>query len=216
MPIKQHTILLTSFISAAVLASLAIGIAIGRSPELLSSFTEDPKQETREAILEKLADSAQQQSQAPTSLFDPFSQTPFAGDPFAQLQQMQSQMDQLFGNLGTGPSLFNFGASGFGSGFATLAQPEIEVEESKDEYRVVISLAKGSEVELATELEDNTLSINAKVRSQINDNSNGRQLSSTSMSQFSREIPLSSPVDATGMQTEKSDSSIVIRIPKLS
>ena len=219
MQLSKRKILTTSLICTAVLSSLAIGIALGRSPHLLNAASQDKKQEQiREQVLEKLENAAQQQAQtqAPASMIDPFSQSTLGGDPFQTLAQMQSQMAQLFGNINTDPSLFNFGSTGFGGGFANVTQPKIEVEESKEEYRVVISLATDSDMELSTELDDNTLSISAQVRTEVHDNSSGRQMSSTSMSQFSRAIPFDTPVNATGMKTEKSDSAVVIRIPKLS
>lgn len=216
MQLNKHMLLTTTLACAAILGSLAIGVALGRSPQLFDIATDDSKQETREAILDKLAQSAQQQAQTQASIFDPFSQSGLGGDPFQALTQMQSHMAQLFGNISTDPSLFNFGAAGFGGGFVNVTQPKIEVEESKEEYRVVISLAKDSDMELSTELDDDTLSISAQVRSEVHDNSSGRQISSTSMSQFSRAIPFDTPVNAAGMKTEKSDSTVVIRIPKLS
>lgn len=199
MQLNKRSLLITAIACTALVGSLAIGIALGRTPSLFNAQQQDSKQETREAILDKLESTAAQQAQAQASLLDPFSIASFGGDP----------------------SLFNFGSFGLGGqglsvGFANAAPAEIEVEESTDEYRVVISLAQGSDVELATELDNNTLSISAQVRTEIQNNSNGRALSSTSMSQFSRAIPFNSPVDATGMKTEKSDSEVVIRIPKLS
>lgn len=218
MQLNKRNIIYTSIACAAIIGSLSIGIALGRSPLLLDANAQKNKQEAREEILEKLENTAQQQAQAQasTSLFDPFSQFSSGADPFQQITQMQSQMDQLFGSISTDPSLFNFGSVGLGGGFANVTQPKIEVEETKQEYRVVISLDKDSDMELSTDLEDNTLSISAQVRTEVHDNSSGRQMSSSSMSQFSRAIPLNSPVDATGMKTEKSDSSVVIRIPKIS
>lgn len=218
MQLNKRSLLITAIACTALVGSLAIGIALGRTPSLFNAQQQDSKQETREAILDKLESTAAQQAQAQASLLDPFSIASFGGDPFAQMQQ---RMDQLFGQIGSDPSLFNFGSFGLGGqglsvGFANAAPAEIEVEESTDEYRVVISLAQGSDVELATELDNNTLSISAQVRTEIQNNSNRRALSSTSMSQFSRAIPFNSPVDATGMKTEKSDSEVVIRIPKLS
>lgn len=211
MQLNKRTLLYTLLACTALAGSLAIGIAIGRSPHLLDAFTQDGGQEAQNPLLEKLEQAAQQTAQAP--LLDPFSQSPLGSDPFRQLQQ---QMDQLFGSIGPGPSPFSFGGLRMGGGFANTAQAKIEVEESKDEYRVVISLSEGSDMELKTELEDNTLSISAQLRTEVQDNSRGRQVSSTSMSQISRSIFFDSPVDATGMQTEKSDSAVVIRVPKLS
>ena len=216
----KKTLLFTGLASAAVVTSLALGIWVGRSDLLDSpalSLGSD-KEQTRDQLIDKLEDAANQQAQtAPSPFdpnFDPFGSLLSGGDPFAHMQQMQQQMAQLFGSFGGGTSLFS--GTGSAGGFASMAQPKIDVEESDEEYRVVISVAKDSEVELQTDLEDNTLDITAQVRTELHDNSGGRQMSSTSMSQFSRSIPLGEPVNATGMKTEKSASSIVISIPKIS
>lgn len=206
MLLKQRKLVFTSLISIAIIGSLALGIVIGRAPNLVIQESEE---QPREAILKKLESAAQQQAQTTPSLFDAFSSSPLGSDPFQRMQQMQLQMEQLLSGMGAGPSLFNSGS------FTSISQPQIEVEESKDEYRVLIPIAKGAEIDLETELDGNTLSISAQVRTQFNDNSMGRQLSSASTSRFSRAIALDSPVNAIGMQTEKSDSQVVIRIPKL-
>ena len=165
------------------------------------------------ALLERLEEMAEEQSRprGPASLFDPnfdpFGASLFGSDPFARLQQMQSQMDQLFNNMNS-----SFGFSGFSAAFQ---QPQIAVEESDKEFRVVITLAEGSEVELETALEDTTLSISAQVRTHVQDSRAGLQTSSTSVSQFARDIDLGEPVNAAGMRTEKSEREIVITVPKL-
>ncbi|MDO9319778.1 MAG: Hsp20/alpha crystallin family protein [Gammaproteobacteria bacterium] len=122
-------------------------------------------------------------------------------------------MNRLFSGVASNGSSFGF--SGGLSAFGTATQPEIELQESGDEYRVIISIAKDSQVELVTELEDNTLSISAQVRSEVRNSASGVQSSSTSISQFARSIPLEEPVNATGLQTEKSPEEIVITIPKI-
>tara|TARA_R100001377_G_C3177091_1_gene105210 strand:+ start:434 stop:1045 length:612 start_codon:yes stop_codon:yes gene_type:complete len=203
MQLNKRALLTTALTCSALLGSLWIGITLGRSPVLLNTQAQDYTQDSRQRILDKLERSAAQQAQIQPSLLDPFT-------------QMQQRMDQLFGSIGTDPALFNLGGIGLGTGFANTPPALIEVEESKDEYRVVISLTQDSDVELATELDDNTLSISAQVRTEVQNNNGGRQMSSTSMRQLSRAIPFNSPVDATGMQTERSDSAVVIRIPKLS
>ncbi len=164
-------------------------------------------------LLERLEEMAEEESRpsGPASLFDPnfdpFGASLFGTDPFARLQQMQTQMDQLFNNMNN-----SFGFSGFSAAFQ---QPQIAVEELDKEFRVVITLAEGSEVELETALEDTTLSISAQVRTRVQDSRAGLQTSSTSVSAFSRDIDLGEPVDARGMRTEKSEGEIVITVPKL-
>jgi hypothetical protein len=49
----------------------------------------------------------------------------------------------------------------------------------------------------------------------VQDSRTGLQTSSTSVSQFARDIDLGEPVNAAGMRTEKSEREIVITVPKL-
>jgi len=207
-----RTLLIAGLTTVLVITFAAFGWSHWRlSAELQALRGEETT--ANPALLDKLEDMAEQQARAnaPMSLFDPafdpFGPSVFGSDPFARLQQMQSQMDQLFNNMNS-----SFGFSGFSAAFS---QPAIEVEESDTEFRVIITLAQGSEVELSTELEDSTLSISAQIRTTLQDNRGGLQTSSTSVSQFSRAIELGEPVDAQGMRTERSEGEIVITVPKV-
>lgn len=212
----KKNLLIVTLASVAFLTTGALAIYTWHLNDQLEELrtSSSPASSTKSALLDKLEDVADQDAAAN---LQPSSIDPFAGlgnDPFAAMQQMQKQMDELF-NSATGGSNFSFGGSGFG-GFSTpLQQPEIEVEESDDEYRVVISVAKGTDLDLSTDLEDNTLSISAQIRSEQHASNGGTQSSSTSMSQFSRSIMLDEPVDATGMKTQKNEDEVVISIPKV-
>ncbi|MGJ8687920.1 MAG: Hsp20/alpha crystallin family protein [Gammaproteobacteria bacterium] len=221
MHTRRRTLLLSGLFTASILASLALGVTLGSSQLLRSSAVlgEHSEEDPKASLLEKLEHSAAQQaqSQAPQSLINGlgsgFSNS-FFGNPMAQMQQMEAEMERIFSSfnapgLGTGSNLW-------GSSFANVVQPQVDVQESDDEFRVVISLAENSELDLQTDLANNTLSISAQVQTGTQNSSGNRQMSSSFMSQFSRDIFLDAPVDPTGMQTEKSDSEVIIRIPKLS
>lgn len=207
-----RTLLIAGLTTVLVITLAAFGWSNARLSAELQALRGD-KPSANPALLEELENMADQQARAnaPTSLFDPafdpFGASVFGSDPFARLQQMQSQMDQLFNNMNS-----RFGFGGFSAAFS---QPEIAVEESDTEFRVVITLAEGSDVELSTALEDSTLSISAEIRTSLQDNRGGLQTSSTSVSQFSRAIELGEPVDAKGMRTERSEGEIVIIVPKV-
>ncbi|MES3008666.1 MAG: hypothetical protein V4751_12940 [Pseudomonadota bacterium] len=209
---KDTRMIVMGSVAAALL--LAVG-ALGAYSWTLSREVDELRGGSAGAereLLQKLEQTAEQQAQVDQqALFDPWTGLGIGGDPFQRLQQMQDEMDRLFSGVTGNGTAFGFGG-GLGA-FGASTQPEIELQESDDEYRVIISIAKDSEVELATELEDNTLSISAQVRSESGSPRGGLQ--STSISQFSRSIPLDAPVDATGLQTEKSPEEIVITIPKI-
>jgi len=207
-----RTLLIAGLTTVLVITLAAFGWSDARlSSELQALRGDEPS--ANSALLDKLEGMAEQQAtaNAPTSLFDPafdpFGASLFGSDPFAHLQQMRSQMDQLFNSMNS-----NFGFGGFSAAFS---QPEIAVEESDKEFRVVITLAEGSDMELSTALEDSTLSISAEIRTSMQDTRGGLQTSSTSVSQFSRAIELGEPVDAKGMKTERSEGEIVITVPKV-
>ncbi len=221
MHTTKKTLLAAGLISVSIVGSLFLGITLGSS-DLLdkgSFLGQQSAENTKHSLLEKLEKSAAQQAQ--TQSKQTFLNPPFAGfsnsllaDPITQMQQMEEEMDRIFSGF-TSPG-FGTRSSLFGSSFSSMQQPQVDVEETDDEFRVVISIDEGSELNLQTDLADNKLSITAQVRKQTQNNSSGSQMSSSFTSQFSREFILDEPIDATAMQTEKSDSAVTIRIPKLS
>ena len=219
---NQGKIRLTAAVAVAIIG--ALGIYSWQLRQELAVAQGSTASESSEPLREKLEALADRQSATDNfpSLFDPGMN--FNGfNPSQQLQQMQQRMDELFnsmtapgGSLGSG--LGGFGLGGFGPAGSSswqLQQPNIDLQESDKDYRITLSIADGSEIELETELEDQTLSISAEVRSEIRNNSGNMQSSSSSVSQFSRSIFLDEAVDATGLKTEKGADEIVITIPKL-
>lgn len=130
-------------------------------------------------------------------------------DPFANMRQMQQQMDQLLSSMFQGERTFS--TTGVSINAAT---PAISVNESKDRYQVVIEIPTDGEVELATELEDNVMRLTGSVSYQGSSTDNSLASSFSSRSQFSRAIPLSKPVDPLGLSTEKQDGRIIISVRK--
>jgi len=221
---NQGKIRLTAALAAAIIS--ALGIYSWQLRQELAEVQGGTISDASESLREKLEDLASRKS-APddfSSLFDPgMAFNGFA--PSQQLQQMQQRMDELFnsmtsvgGNSSLGLGGFGSGGFGFGLGGSSpwqLQQPQIDLQESDKEYRITLSIADGSEIELETQLEDQTLSISAEVRSEIRNSSGNMQSSSSSVSQFSRSIFLDEAVDATGLKTEKDADEIVITVPKV-
>lgn len=137
-------------------------------------------------------------------------------DPFAHIQQMQNQMDQIFSSWGTDP--FSGSQSIFQRGNASVdfqSQPEIEVSENQDAFVVTLLKQPDQDIEIVTEIEGNNLSLAGKLRSESRQTSGGSVFSSSSTSQFSRSIPFSEEVNALGMYTSHEDDQIVITVPKM-
>lgn len=140
----------------------------------------------------------------------------FSADPFMRMQQMQQQMDQLFGTFSGAPSFGSQGLFGSSAGFASFkSQPEIDVLEQQDSYVVILEAPANQEIELSTEVENNTLSLAGKLRTQTNQSQGGSVFSSSSVSRFSRSIPFPQDVNALGMYTETKEGKITITIPKM-
>lgn len=120
-------------------------------------------------------------------------------DPFADIQKMQQQMQQMMQQGGAQTFTFN------------AAQPDIDLQESKDAYVVNIKIPKGSDIELNTEVDDNQLVVSGKVSSKAN--KGGANI--VSSSQFTRSFPLAKPVDSLGMTSETKDDTMIITLPKV-
>lgn len=144
--------------------------------------------------------------------WDPFGwSTRSTADPFAMLQQMQADMDALFGSFGMGPA---FPQPRLGRMQSGLTNPAIEVHETPGEYQIVIPVTPDTEVNLNTSLEDNALTIEGTLKRQSLNQHNRFSASTLSQSQFSRTIELPAPVDELGMSTSQSEDGIVILVPK--
>jgi len=207
----SNPIITRSLAAAAVITISILGLYSWHLTQELAAAQSDSASAASPALMEKLGNLAQQQQQSFASDF------PALIDPGAffggtgPAQQLQQHMDALFRSLSAPAASFGFSSPLLGD----LHQPQINVLESEEEYRVTIPIAEGIDIDLATDLADRTLSISAEVRSQISNSSGSRHTSQSSISQFSRSIVLDEAVDATGMRTEKRADEIVITIPKL-
>jgi len=130
-------------------------------------------------------------------------------DSSGQFSDLQKQMDDLMNRMLPGHSIFS--NQGFG---LSQSSPKISMDETGEEYIVVVTVPEGEEVELNTELSENTLKIFGKVKN-TSENNNGDFFGrSMSTSQFSQSMTLSEPVDESGMTIDQEDTKIVITIPK--
>jgi HSP20 family molecular chaperone IbpA len=130
------------------------------------------------------------------------------GDSFAEMQQ---RMDELMNSMTQGFPFFN--QEDFGFGFISNG-PAISMTEDAEEYRVVISVPDGQEVEVNTELTGNALIVSASVKSERDENVSGFTSRSMQESRFSQSLYLAEPVDESGLNVERADNEIVISIPK--
>lgn len=212
----MHSIRRNFIISSLVVITLTAIAALGYSTWSLAREVSSLRghSEAQPDVLEELDEMARQQAlqDRQQGLLTPWAS--IGGDPFAQFQTMQDEMRRLFQHGPTGKhSTFE---QLFGNAAAiSFAQPEIALEESEHEYRVVIPLAPDTDIELDTAVEDNVLSIKALIRQELTNQSANSRSNSSSFSQIARNFNLKKPVDATGLATQKDTDKIVITIPKL-
>lgn len=139
-------------------------------------------------------------------VLDPWSNDWSQLSPFTDLQQ---RMDRMMERMNFGFSTID----DFGLGLSS-SSPEITMEETDEEYKVVVSVPEGQEVELNTELSDGVLTVSGTVKNQT-ENMFGPSLGrAMSTSQFSQSMTFSSQVDESGLVVDHADGEIVVRVPK--
>ncbi len=150
--------------------------------------------------------------------------TPYT-NPNDTFSQMQQRMDAMMNSFLSGThqpfssSIFSdpvFSASGFG---ASASSPRITMDETADQYIVIVTVPEGQEVELNTTLNDNQLTVSGTVQRRIENTTNelfggSRPYSTLSSSQFSQTMALPADIDEAGMDVKHEDSIITIVIPK--
>ena len=93
------------------------------------------------------------------------------------------------------------------------------MEESAEAYTVVVSVPKGQEVELNTELSDKQLKISGQINNKTETKPNGlfggtQSFSALSSSRFSQTMNFPAEVDEAGVTINHGESEITIKIPK--
>jgi len=152
----------------------------------------------------------QPQAQAPKLLPKP--QNPFSGnfDPSGRFAEMQMRMDQMMKQIMPDDPLLNQNVFSMSS----TDSPEVTMDESSDKYTVTVKLPKGENMDLNTELSDNTLTISGQVKTTSKDSSGNFIGQAQSASEFSQSITLADPVTESGMKVDHHGQDIVITIPK--
>lgn len=141
-----------------------------------------------------------QLSPGANSLFDG---SLFSSDPFASFEQMRQRMDSLM--AGMGPS----------SGMSfSLQSPDFQLEETEDDYRLLIKVPEQHEIDLQTEVEDREVIVRGSISSNRSQTGNGLSSQFVSSSQFNRRFDLPGDVNEVGVYTEQSNEGLVLVMPK--
>lgn len=175
-----------------------------RSEQTVAGLDPDPAVNSIEQKILKQLDDEEPQSQ----FLDPWGGSLFGSDPFAQMDKQMQQMRQQMNSLFSGATLPGNAVT------FSLQSPDIELEETADDFRVVINVPENSEIELNTDVEDQEVTVSGKVSAQMDRSGNGFNGQFISSSQFSRRFDLPGEVDELGVRTENSDNGLVVVIPK--
>ena len=204
-----------SLIIAVVLAFglVAQGVLLWQTRQQVAALDPGAQSEQTEELsdiekrlLARLDEQDRQRSQQFST--DPFFGPAF-GDPFAEFDRMRQRMQQTMNSF-MGGSAFSGGS---GITFST-GTPEIQLEETDKDFRVLIKVPEEQELALQTELENNELTVSGKITSQADRGGNGFSGQFISSSQFTRRFNLPGEVDDLKMHTEQNDEGLLIILPK--
>ncbi|WP_045857779.1 Hsp20/alpha crystallin family protein [Teredinibacter purpureus] len=135
-------------------------------------------------------------------------------DDFNSMPRDFSQMDKWMGDMmnkmRSGRSMFQQ------PGYDMLDQSStIEIEENEHEYRVIIEMFEGEEVELNTEISDGVLSVSGRVKNSASDKGASLFSQSQFLSEFSRTFVLDEPIDQAGMEVVNEKGKTIVVVPKV-
>lgn len=127
----------------------------------------------------------------------------FGTDPFASFDAMRQRMDNLMAGLGSGNRM-SF----------TMQSPDFQLQETEDDYRLLIKVPEQHEIDLQTEVEDREVIVRGSISSNRSQTGNGLSSQFVSSSQFNRRFDLPGDVNEVGVYTEQSNKGLVLVMPK--
>lgn len=130
--------------------------------------------------------------------------------PSGQFMQLQKQMNKLMSQMSPGNSIFSH--QGFG---LSPASPKITMQDEADQYKVIVQVPKGEDVQVNTNMTGNQLTINGKVKESKQQQANNFQGQSLAVSQFSQTMDFPAAIDESKVKIKHDDNRIVITVPKV-
>lgn len=139
-----------------------------------------------------------------SSIWDNFGSAP---KNFADIDQWldQTMHNMLSGNPWNTSSIFSINSR----------SPKIEFEDNKKEYKAVVKIPEGQEVEVNTDITDGVLTISGKVKRSQSFDKNNVFTQSESISEFSQAIALTDPIDQAAMKVINKNGEIIVTVPKV-
>lgn len=131
-------------------------------------------------------------------------------NPYAEMQRMQSEMEQMFDN--------SFSRFHMKSPLGSLSKaPDVDLQEKPDRYIVTVNAPGADESSLNVKLEDRVLRISIKTeqaKDEADDKNGEYHYQERFVGQFERALTLPGPANAAKMTTEYHNGVLTLTIPK--
>lgn len=146
----------------------------------------------------------------PLKPFAPIPNDDKAWNPYEEMQRMQHEMEQAFGD--------SFSRFHMNSPLGTLSKmPDVDLQDKADRYVVTVNAPGADESSLDVKLDDQLLRIAIKTeqaKDEADDKKGAYQYRERFVGEFKRVVTLPGPVDATKMTTDYHNGVLTISIPK--
>ncbi|MGZ8906847.1 MAG: Hsp20/alpha crystallin family protein [Methylobacter sp.] len=131
-------------------------------------------------------------------------------NPYAEIQHMQQEMEQMFGD--------SFSRFHMKTPLGSLsAAPDVDLQEKPNRYIVTVNAPGADESSMDVKLEDQVLRISIKTersKDETDDKNGQYRYRERFVGQFQRALTLPGPANATKMTTEYHNGVLTITIPK--
>jgi HSP20 family protein len=136
-------------------------------------------------------------------------QLPDSWNPYAEMERMQHEMEQVFEDSFSRMHMNN------PSGRLTKT-PEVDVQEASDRYIVTVNIPGADVSTLDVKVDDDVLTISVKTEKKFEQSESHDQFKRRErfVGQFQRSMTLPGPVDPAGMSTDYKNGVLTIIIPK--
>lgn len=131
-------------------------------------------------------------------------------NPYAEMQHMQDEMEQMFND--------SFSRFHIKTPLGSLSTaPDVDLQEKPDRYIVTVNAPGADESSIDVKLEDQVLNISIKTehtKDETDDKNGQYRYRERFVGQFQRALTLPGPANASKMQTEYRNGVLTITIPK--
>ena len=136
----------------------------------------------------------------------------FAGNPFEQMQKMEQNMQKIFNSMNSQFALRPEFEKFFKNGMSI--SPALDFKKYKDRYELSVSIPGSDKNSIKIDTKDGILTIEAKTKSQKDENSSNFIKKEMYEGTFVRSLSLPSDVNVEKMKTEYKNGVLKIILPR--